>query len=518
MSAPSRAPEKSERLGFVSVLKQAAAKEGLNGVIENFPEGSFIGTDFADITPPLSQTRWFQASAKAVRMSVLAHAKRAESRIKVNKQLREWADNKVADYTDVDLENLELVDLDQLDMDEKGPICPSARGLGSDLKQQWYSSVDEEVRRKVKEREAAMKAEMQAELDMVEDLRENVKVLKAELKEANGRAADLEGSMLRQQVAQASSTDRRKETHRELEQARTALEQAAVDKQEAARDREAAAQAKAAAVELNGRVAMLEDDLVTKAQTIQDLESRLTDACADRDAATGSCAAARAELEASQGQAGNGAEAAAEARRQQERVAELTAALESSEAREQEVMDTVRRVEEAAEAQQAENDELRNSVQQLQQTVQRQDAVLNGTGQEQAGAINAAQNELQRKCDELECASAEHKRQAQTWSSEKLELQQQVDAIQQKLHMASSDLLSVQSKLHDKEQALQQLQYAARHSWHMTAQGDFNGFTTDSLRPVRGAGSRLNKQLWTCRVIRQAWRHLVMSPMREEQQ
>lgn len=61
----------------------------------------------------------------------------------------------------VDLENLELIDLDQLDMDEKGPICPSARGLGADLKQQWYSSVDEEVRRKLREREEAMKLEIQ---------------------------------------------------------------------------------------------------------------------------------------------------------------------------------------------------------------------------------------------------------------------------------------------------------------------------------------------------------------------
>lgn len=45
---------------------------------------------------------------------------------------------------------------------------------------------------------------------MVEDLRDNVKVLKAELKEANGRAAALEDSMLRQQVAQASGADKRK--------------------------------------------------------------------------------------------------------------------------------------------------------------------------------------------------------------------------------------------------------------------------------------------------------------------
>lgn len=62
----------------------------------------------------------------------------------------------------VDLEKLELVDMDQIDMDDQGTICPSARGLGADLKQQWYSAIDEEVRSKLKEREAAMKAEVQA--------------------------------------------------------------------------------------------------------------------------------------------------------------------------------------------------------------------------------------------------------------------------------------------------------------------------------------------------------------------
>lgn len=64
-------------------------------------------------------------------------------------------------HTQVDIENLELVDMDQLDMDEKGEIRPSARGLGADLKQQWYSAIDEEVRKKLKEREEAMKAGIQ---------------------------------------------------------------------------------------------------------------------------------------------------------------------------------------------------------------------------------------------------------------------------------------------------------------------------------------------------------------------
>lgn len=61
----------------------------------------------------------------------------------------------------VDIDNMELVDMDQLDMDDQGEIRPSARGLGSDLKQQWYSAIDEEVRIKLKEREESMKAAVQ---------------------------------------------------------------------------------------------------------------------------------------------------------------------------------------------------------------------------------------------------------------------------------------------------------------------------------------------------------------------
>lgn len=83
------------------MLKEAAAQEGWHGVIETFPENVPEDPEFDDVSPPLAQSRWFQTSAKAVRMSVLAHIKRAESRNKVNKQLREWADNKVAEYTDV---------------------------------------------------------------------------------------------------------------------------------------------------------------------------------------------------------------------------------------------------------------------------------------------------------------------------------------------------------------------------------------------------------------------------------
>lgn len=90
-----------ENVSFVSVLKQAAAQEGKHGIIETFPDNSRVEHDFDDITPPLSQSRWFQTSAKAVRMSVLAHLKRSEQLHKVNKQLREWADNKVAEYSDV---------------------------------------------------------------------------------------------------------------------------------------------------------------------------------------------------------------------------------------------------------------------------------------------------------------------------------------------------------------------------------------------------------------------------------
>lgn len=70
-------------------------------MVETLPEESAVNHEFDDLPLPLSQKRWFQISAKAVRMSVLGHIKRAEARNKVNKQLREWADNKLLEYTDV---------------------------------------------------------------------------------------------------------------------------------------------------------------------------------------------------------------------------------------------------------------------------------------------------------------------------------------------------------------------------------------------------------------------------------
>lgn len=101
MAPVSREHARAPNAGFLSVLKQVAAQEGRHGVIETLPEESAVEHEFDDLALPLSQSRWFQISAKAVRMSVLEHIKRADARNKVNKQLREWADNKVAEYTDV---------------------------------------------------------------------------------------------------------------------------------------------------------------------------------------------------------------------------------------------------------------------------------------------------------------------------------------------------------------------------------------------------------------------------------
>ena len=77
MPIASEASDQPHRLGFVSVLKQAAAQDGRPGMIDTFPEDSLSDTQFDNMTPPLSQSRWFQTSAKAVRMSVLEHIKRS---------------------------------------------------------------------------------------------------------------------------------------------------------------------------------------------------------------------------------------------------------------------------------------------------------------------------------------------------------------------------------------------------------------------------------------------------------
>ena len=50
---------------------------------------------------PIAQHRWWQASAKAVRMSVLDHLERDKARTQVSEQLRVWASEKTRTYSKV---------------------------------------------------------------------------------------------------------------------------------------------------------------------------------------------------------------------------------------------------------------------------------------------------------------------------------------------------------------------------------------------------------------------------------
>ena len=44
-----------------------------------------------------------------------------------------------------DIERMELVDLDQIDLDDEGPIEPSATGLGAEIRRNWEASIEEAV-------------------------------------------------------------------------------------------------------------------------------------------------------------------------------------------------------------------------------------------------------------------------------------------------------------------------------------------------------------------------------------
>jgi hypothetical protein len=56
---------------------------------------------------------------------------------------------------------MELVDLDQIDSDEQGVIKPRPERLATDLKQQWYASIEEEVRLQLTLREGDMRAHLE---------------------------------------------------------------------------------------------------------------------------------------------------------------------------------------------------------------------------------------------------------------------------------------------------------------------------------------------------------------------
>lgn len=56
---------------------------------------------------------------------------------------------------------MDQIELDQIDVDEAGPIRPKADRLATDLKQQWYASVEEEVKKQLSIREEELKAQVQ---------------------------------------------------------------------------------------------------------------------------------------------------------------------------------------------------------------------------------------------------------------------------------------------------------------------------------------------------------------------
>lgn len=56
---------------------------------------------------------------------------------------------------------MDLVDLDQIDVDEKGPIKPAATGLGAEIMRNWEESVEEAVVERLAIQEAAMREQMQ---------------------------------------------------------------------------------------------------------------------------------------------------------------------------------------------------------------------------------------------------------------------------------------------------------------------------------------------------------------------
>ena len=98
---------------FLSVVKAAAVKADVavptitaaaNGECMRDRHGQRLHHDGNDDdgdgdAAPIAQHRWFQASAKAVRMSVLEHLERDKARSQVSEQLRVWAADKVQRYS-----------------------------------------------------------------------------------------------------------------------------------------------------------------------------------------------------------------------------------------------------------------------------------------------------------------------------------------------------------------------------------------------------------------------------------
>jgi hypothetical protein len=72
----------------------------------------------------------------------------------------------------IDLDKLDLVDLDQVDADDEGPIKPVAKGLALEIRRSWQASVEEAVLDRLADREAEMRASMQVSLQRYQQVLE----------------------------------------------------------------------------------------------------------------------------------------------------------------------------------------------------------------------------------------------------------------------------------------------------------------------------------------------------------
>lgn len=174
--------------------------------------GQRMAYDADDTTEPLAQSKWWQASAKAVRLSVLEHIERSNAREVVNEQLRVWAANKVQQYGQADLDQMDLVDVDQIDMDDAGPIEPTSSGFASDIKRCWEARIQAEVDERLEAAKILWERAMQAEMSQMADLRAQVKDLETELEEEAS-----ESQRLAIQVAKVMAETERLRMERENE-------------------------------------------------------------------------------------------------------------------------------------------------------------------------------------------------------------------------------------------------------------------------------------------------------------
>lgn len=221
---------------------------------------------------------------------------------------------------------------------------------------------------------------------------------------------------------------------------------------------------------------------------------RLADACSARDAAADSCAAAQAQLQTLQKAAGNAAEAEATTGQKEKQIVELTEIIQGCRANEQELRVALSKAEEDSRAQQGELMELRlysspqsctsilrldwhapdagerfdagfdccrSSVKQLQQTVDTQNALLAGAGQDAKTASQTARGELQQARSQLASVTANQEQQCIAMDRERIDLNEKVQSIQIQLETLQNDLAHTQNDLWERDQTIHRLQYAA---------------------------------------------------------